>query len=75
VPTGFTTPVKAIVSHHGDFVCRTQFAADVQHRRQGELHTFTHGISNGVVPPMLLQLRSEEATVVIDHSSEGRASP
>jgi hypothetical protein len=74
VPPGFTTPIKAIVRRHANFVCRTEFAAKARHSRQGELHIFTYGLEHDVLPPMLLQLRSEDATVVIDHPNESHAS-
>lgn len=64
VPKGFVTPITACVSRRGDFVCRTEFASSVRHKRQGELHIFTYGMDNAAEP--LIHLRSEAAAVVID---------
>jgi len=65
VPSGFETPLEAIVSHRDDFVCRAPLGTRRwQHRKLGELHAFACGVEDGVPP--VLRLRSEAAAVVID---------
>jgi hypothetical protein len=67
IPSGFTTPITAVVNHPADFVCRTAFASTVTHKRQGELHIFTVGMTDAAPGPQILHLRSEAAAVVIDN--------
>jgi hypothetical protein len=67
VPRGFTTPIRAVVSHRDECLCRTEFAAEMIHRRQEDLHVFTRGPAEGTPGP-LLDLRSEEGRVLIDLS-------
>jgi hypothetical protein len=69
IPSGFTTPMTAVVSHPTDFVCRTQLASTMRHKRQGELHIFTVGMDDGAAARQVLHLRSEDAAVVIDSVS------
>ena len=66
VPPGFATPIEVVVCRRGNFVCRTELASGVRHRRQGELHIFSLGRESGTPPRQMLHLRSEEAMVVID---------
>lgn len=63
-PPGFGMPFSAVVNRRDAFVCRTAFAAEVKHIRQGELHIFKRGVDDDAVPA--IYLRSEHATVVID---------
>lgn len=65
---GFTTPIE-VVSHHANFVCRTEFASNVQQKRQGELYIFTYGMEKAAPSRTGLHLRSEDATVIIDAAS------
>ena len=66
---GFTTPIEVVVSHHANFVCRTEFASNVQQKRQGELYIFTYGMEKAAPSRTGLHLRSEDATVIIDAAS------
>lgn len=70
LPPGFTTPIQAVVSRRGRFVCRGELASRVESARQGELHIFR--IGDRTLAPVL-RLRSEEAAVVIDSGSPGVA--
>lgn len=65
-PQECTTPLEIIVASRDKFVCRADFASRIKHRRQGELHVFTYGVSNEGIAPAAVHLRSEQSTVVID---------
>jgi len=65
VPAAFRTPFQAIVSRPEDFVCRTEFAANVKLERNGALYVFTYP-GDGSTPPEDMHLRSEHGAVVID---------
>jgi hypothetical protein len=68
VPRGFMMPIRAVVSRREEFLCRTAFAAEMAHKRQGELHIFTRGPVNVAGSGPMLDLRSEEARVLIEES-------
>ena len=65
VPAAFRTPFQAIVNRPQDFVCRTEFAANMKLERNGALYVFTYP-GDGSTPPEDIGLRSEHAAVVID---------
>ena len=65
VPPGFQTPFQAVVSCPQDFMCRTEFAANMRLERSGELCVYTYP-GDGSAPPEDVHLRSEHAMVVID---------
>jgi hypothetical protein len=66
VPPGFITPFQAMVNRPQDFVCRAEFCSKVKQEKKGGLHIFTYGGDSATAPEPVLQLRSEQATVVID---------
>jgi len=65
VPRGFQTPVQVIVSRPQDFVCRTEFAANMKLERNGGLYVYTYA-GDGSTPREDVHLRSEHAAVVVD---------
>jgi hypothetical protein len=65
VPRAFQTPFQASVNRPQDFVCRTDFCSKVKQEKKGGLYVFTY-VGDGSKPPEQVQLRSEQATVVID---------
>ena len=65
VPRGFQTPFQALVSRPQDFVCRTEFGANMKLERNGGLYVFTYP-GDGSTPPEDVHLRSEHAVVVVD---------
>jgi hypothetical protein len=65
VPAAFQTPFQAVVSRPQDFVCRTEFAANMKLERNGGLYVFTYP-GDGSRPPEDVHLRSEHAAVVVD---------
>ena len=67
IPSGFTTPITAVVNHPADFVYRTELASTVSYKRQGELYIFTVGMTDNASAGQVLHLRSEDAAVVIDN--------
>ena len=75
VPPGFQTPFRAIVRQRQDFVCRAEFRSRVTQERKGDLYYFTYAGDNSVAPEATMQLRSEQATVVIDAMREIKSSP
>jgi hypothetical protein len=60
VPTGFSTPFRAIVSRREDFVCRTECSSRVSYEKKDDLHYFTYGTDNSVMPDAVMHLRSEQ---------------
>jgi hypothetical protein len=74
VPPRFSTPFRAVVNRREDFVCRTEFSSRVSHEKKGDLHYFTYGSDDSVLPDAVMHLRSEEATVVIDTTVERSVS-
>jgi hypothetical protein len=65
VPPAFQTAFQAVVNRPEDFVCRTEFSADVKTEKRGVLYVFTY-LGDGSTPPEAVHLRSEHATVVMD---------
>lgn len=66
VPIGFVTPFQATVKRSKDFVCRADLCPKVKHERKYGLHVFTYA-GDGSAAPELVQLYSEQSTVVIDN--------
>jgi hypothetical protein len=64
IPQGFVTPFTVVVGRAQDFVCRADLCSRVAHRRQGQLHIFTHSGERTAVADPAIQLRSEESTVL-----------
>ncbi len=71
LPFGFTTPFEVIVNRPQDFVCRADLCPKVKQDKKKDtgLYVFTY-VGDGATSPELMQLRSEQATVVIN-SSDG----
>ena len=65
IPRGFQTPFQAVVSRPQDFVCRTEFGANMKLERNGGLYVFTYP-GDGSTPPEDVSLRSEHAAVIVD---------
>lgn len=66
LPPGFATPFVAYVNRTDDFVCRTDFCAKMRRKEAHGLYAFTY-TGDGSATPDRFNLRSEEATVVIDN--------
>ncbi len=66
VPPGFVTPFQAMVNRPQDFICRVEFCSKVKQEKKGGLYIFTYAGVSGATAEPLLQLRSEQSTVVID---------
>ena len=57
--------LDAFFAAFGNDVCRTEFTAAVKREKKGGLYVFIYA-GDGSVPPERVNLRSEDATVVID---------
>jgi hypothetical protein len=73
VPRGFVTPFQASVNRPQDFICRADFCAKVKQEKKNGLYTLTYS-GDGKTAPELVNLRSEQSTVVID-TTKGNGNP
>lgn len=69
VPPGFNTSFEAMVNKPEDFICRSDFCAKVKKEKKDNLYVFSFA-GDGDAKRPTLQLRSEQATIVIDTSSQ-----
>jgi hypothetical protein len=72
VPPAFSSPFQAMVGRPQDFVCRAEFCPKVKQEKKNGLYVFTYA-GDGSSPEPVVQLRSEQATVVIDSTDRKKS--
>lgn len=68
IPAGFQSSIEAIVNREKDFICRADICSEVKKEKRDGLYVFSFVGEGGLGKPVM-QLRSEQSTVVIDNST------